>query len=68
MGQRPSKLDRHGAELLALWRARASVAQLTRWLRFPRDTVVAMKGRRGRAMGRYRSSNACAASRSSVPS
>ena len=41
MGQRRSELDRHGAELLALRRAGASVAQLTRWLRFRRDTVVA---------------------------
>ena len=41
MGQRRSKLDRHAAELLALRRAGASLAQLTRWLRFERDTVVA---------------------------
>ena len=41
MGQRRSKLDRHGAELLALRRAGASLAQLTRWLRFERGTVVA---------------------------
>ena len=41
MGQRRSKLDRHGAELLALRRAGATVAQLTRWLRFERNTVVA---------------------------
>ena len=41
MGQRRSKLDRHGAELLALRRAGANVAQLTRWLRFQRGTVVA---------------------------
>ena len=41
MGQRRSKLDRHGAELLALRRAGANLAQLTRWLRFRRDTVVA---------------------------
>ena len=41
MGQRRSKLDRHGAELLALRRAGATVAQLTRWLRFRRNTVVA---------------------------
>ena len=33
MGQRRSKLDRHAAELLALRRAGATVAQLTRWLR-----------------------------------
>ena len=41
MGQRRSKLDRHGDELLALRRAGASVAELTRWLLFRRDTVVA---------------------------
>ena len=41
MGQRRSKLDRHGHELLALRRAGATVAQLTRWLRFRRDTAVA---------------------------
>ena len=41
MGQRRSKLDRHAAELLALRRAGATLAQLTRWLRFQRDTVVA---------------------------
>ena len=41
MGQRRSKLDRHAAELLALRRAGANLAQLTRWLRFRRDTVVA---------------------------
>ena len=41
MGQRRSKLDRHAAELLALRRAGASLAQLTRWLRFECDTVVA---------------------------
>ena len=41
MGQRRSKLDRHGVELLALRRAGASLAQLTRWLRFERGTVVA---------------------------
>ena len=41
MGQRRSKLDRHGAELLALRRAGATIAQLTRWLRFRRDTAVA---------------------------
>ena len=41
MGQRRSKLDRHGTELLALRRAGATLAQLTRWLRFERDTVVA---------------------------
>ncbi len=42
MGQRRSKLDRHGHELLALRRAGASLAQLTRWLRWERDTVVAV--------------------------
>ena len=41
MGQRRSKLDGHGAELLALRRAGASIAQLARWLRFERDTAVA---------------------------
>ena len=41
MGQRRSRLDRHAAELLALRRAGATVAQLTRWLRLRRDTVVA---------------------------
>ena len=41
MGQRRSKLDRHAAELLALRRAGATVAELTRWLRSRRDTVVA---------------------------
>ncbi|MCY4012818.1 MAG: hypothetical protein OXG82_08905 [Gammaproteobacteria bacterium] len=41
MGQRRSKLDRHAAELLALRRAGATVAQLTRWLRLERDTVAA---------------------------
>ena len=41
MGQRRSKLDRHAAELLALRRAGASIAQLTRWLRLERDTAVA---------------------------
>ena len=41
MGQRRSKLDRHGAELLALRRAGTSVAQLARWLRFRRGTVGA---------------------------
>ena len=41
MGQRRSKLDRHAAELLALRRAGASIAQLTRWLRIERDTAVA---------------------------
>ena len=40
-GQRRSKLDRHAAELLALRRAGATVAQLTRWLRLQRDAIVA---------------------------
>ena len=39
MGQRRSQLDRHAAELIALRRAGASIAQLTRWLRWERDTV-----------------------------
>ncbi len=38
---RRSKLDRHGPELLALRRAGATVARLTRWLHIERDTVVA---------------------------
>ena len=38
MGQRRSKLDRNVAELPALRRAAATLAQLTRW---ERDTVVA---------------------------
>ena len=41
MGQRRSKLDRHAAELLALRRAGATIAQLARWLRIERDTAVA---------------------------
>ena len=41
MGQRRSKLDRHGAELLALRRAGATVAQTARWLRIQRGTIVA---------------------------
>ncbi|MXY56677.1 MAG: hypothetical protein F4Y41_09815 [Gammaproteobacteria bacterium] len=41
MRQRRSELDRHATELLALRRAGATVAQLTRWLRLERDTVVA---------------------------
>ncbi|MDE0387066.1 MAG: hypothetical protein OXI75_00045, partial [Rhodospirillales bacterium] len=41
MGQRRSKLDRHAAELLALRRAGATIAQITRWLRLDRDTAVA---------------------------
>lgn len=41
MGQRRSKLDRHAAELLALRRAGATIAQLTRWLRLEPDTAVA---------------------------
>ena len=39
--KRRSKLDRHAAELLALRRAGATLAQLTRWLRWERVTVVA---------------------------
>ena len=41
MGQRRSKLDRHGAELLALRQAGATVAQITCWLREERNTMVA---------------------------
>ena len=41
MGQRRSKLDRHAAELLALRRAGATVAQLARWLRRELDVGVA---------------------------
>ena len=41
MGQRRSRLDRHAAELLALQRAGATVAQLARWLRVERETMVA---------------------------
>ena len=41
MRKRRSKLDRHAAELLALRRAGANLAQLARWLRFRPDTVVA---------------------------
>ena len=41
MGQRRSKLDRHAAELLALRRAGATVAQTTRWLRRERNVAVA---------------------------
>ena len=41
IGQRRSKLDRYAAELLALRRAGATVAQLTRWLRRERDIGVA---------------------------
>ena len=43
MGRTPrrSRLDRHGAELLALRRAGATVAQLTRWLREERGVAVA---------------------------
>ena len=41
MGQRRSRLDRHGHELLALRRAGATVAQLTRWLREERGVAVA---------------------------
>ena len=44
---RRSKLDRHGAELLALRRAGATVAQSTRWLRTEREVdVVATTVRR----------------------
>ena len=41
MGPRRSKLDRHGGELLALRRAGATVAQLTRWLREERGVTAA---------------------------
>ncbi len=41
MGQRRSRLDRHGTELLALRRAGATIAQLTRWLREERNLSVA---------------------------
>ena len=41
MGQRRSRLDRHGQELLALRRAGATIAQLTRWLREERGVAVA---------------------------
>ena len=41
MGHRRSKLDRHAAELLALRRAGATVAQLTRWLRDERNVATA---------------------------
>lgn len=41
MGQRRSRLDRHGPELLALRRAGATVAQTTRWLREERRIAVA---------------------------
>ena len=40
MGQCRSKLDHHAAELLALRRAGANLAQLTRWLRFQRLAVL----------------------------
>ena len=40
MGQRRSRLDRHGTELLALRRAGANIAQLTRWLREERGIAV----------------------------
>ncbi len=40
MGQRRSKLDRHAAELFALRRAGASVAQMTRWLHEERDVTA----------------------------
>ena len=41
MTLRRSRLDRHGPELLALRRAGATFAQLTRWLRIERNTIVA---------------------------
>ena len=43
MGRQPrrSKLDRYGPELLALRRAGATLAQLTRWLRRQRNVAVA---------------------------
>ena len=41
MGQRRSRLDRHGPELVALRRAGATVAQTTRWLRDERQVAVA---------------------------
>ena len=41
MGQRRSRLDPHGPELLALRRAGANIAQLTRWLREERGVAVA---------------------------
>ena len=41
MGQRRSRLDRHGLELLALRRAGATVAQLARWLSEERQVAVA---------------------------
>ena len=41
MGQRRSKLDRHGPELHALRRAGATIAQSTRWLREERQVAVA---------------------------
>ncbi len=41
MGQRRSRLDRHGTELLALRRAGTTLAQLTRWLLEERDVAVA---------------------------
>ena len=41
MGQRRSRLDRHGTELLALRRAGATIAQLTHWLRDERGVAVA---------------------------
>ena len=43
MGRTPrrSRLDRHGAELLALRRAGATVAQLHRWLHTERHVAVA---------------------------
>ena len=41
MGLRRSRLDRHGAELLALRRAGATIDQLTGWLRDERQVAVA---------------------------
>ncbi len=38
---RRSRLDRHAPELLALRRAGATVAQLTRWLHIERNTIMA---------------------------
>ena len=53
-----SRLDRHGPELLALRRAGATVARLTRWLHIARNMVVAattvgrwLDGAHARAIG-----------------
>ena len=63
MGPTPrrSRLDRHGPELLALRRAGATVAQLTRWLHIERYTVVAattvgrwLDGAHARGIGQLR--------------